>query len=39
MTNLKILRAHDKVVEYTEQDWATLKEKRNRAKLLLKMFI
>ena len=39
MTNLKILRAHDKVVEYTEQDWATLKEKRSRTKSLLEMFI
>jgi uncharacterized protein len=39
MTNLKILRAYDKVVEYTDQDWTTLKEKRIRAKILLKMFI
>jgi predicted nucleotidyltransferase len=38
MTNHKILRAHDKIVEYTDLDWETLKEKRNRTKLLLKMF-
>jgi len=39
MTTLKILRAHDKVVEYTMQDWEILREKRNRAKLLLEIFI
>ena len=39
MTTLKILRAHDKVVEYTMQDWEILREKRNRAKFLLKIFI
>ena len=39
MTSLKILRAHNKVVEYTTQDWEILRKKRNRAKFLLKMFL
>ena len=39
MTSLKILRAHDKLVEYTKQDWETLEKKRKRAKDLLKIFI
>jgi predicted nucleotidyltransferase len=39
MSNLKILRSHDKFVDYTEQDWATLREKRSRTKSLLEMFI
>jgi predicted nucleotidyltransferase len=39
MTTLKILRAHNKVVEYRMQDWEILREKRNRAKFLLKIFI
>ena len=39
MTKLKILRSHDKIVEYTESDWENLKEKRTRAKFLLNIFI
>lgn len=39
MTALKILRSHNKVVEYSTQDWETLRKKRNRAEFLLKMFI
>ncbi|TFG23151.1 MAG: DNA polymerase subunit beta [Promethearchaeota archaeon] len=39
MTKLKILRTHDKIVEYTDADWENLKEKRTRAKFLLNLFV
>lgn len=39
MAKLKILRTHDRIVEYTKADWENLTEKRNRAKILLNMFI
>ena len=39
MTKFKILRTHDKIVEYTDADWENLKDKRERAKFLLSIFI
>ena len=39
MTSLKILRSHNKFVEYTNQDWEILRKKREQALFLLKMFI